>query len=292
MNRWRGYWRRYGNTLGDEINGRYRAYAIECRTAYVSEGNEPIDIAAHPLRGDGLLRVKSALDASLACSFSDRFSTAIERSEGVSAPASIRDFMVRLNRPLDVFGQQLLEIFGGRLDEQLRLYFGSYYRIEWLDCYRTYPTGERRASWRWHMDNVPIECIKIMLHLTGADVETGATRFLSREQTNRYHERGYFGIHDDERVDDLTVFAARHSLPFDQICLDMNAGDVLIFDNNLLHSGVPPQRGLRDVMTFLLLPNPISWREHLNRDDIDVLQDDPGGFPYDLSPFNPAVPHE
>jgi hypothetical protein len=149
-------------------------------------------------------------------------------------------------------------------------YFGSYYRIEWLDCYRSFPTEEPRAAWLWHMDNVPIECMKVILYLTQADAQTGATQVLSVKDTRRLHGLGYFGIYDDERKAEIG------GAP---LSLSMDRGDALCLDNNLLHRAVPPKYKYRDVATFLILPNRCPWHEQLEMDGLCALQSDPGGFP-------------
>ena len=51
---------------------------------------------------------------------------------------------------------------------------------------------------------------------------------------------------------DLVVDAALSPIP-----RETRAGDVVLFINNALHRAVPPWREFRDVLTCLLLPNPI-----------------------------------
>ena len=53
----------------------------------------------------------------------------------------------------------------------------------------------------------------------------------------------------------------------------------MLFLNNALHKAVPPQNDYRDVLTFLLLPNPIPWDKQLEHDGIACVESNPGGYP-------------
>src|SRR5262249_19104231 len=155
------------------------------------------------------------------------------------------------------------------------------YLIAWLDAYRSFPTQVRQSSWLWHSDNVPRESIKVMLHLTPADAGRGATRFLDLPTSTRFRACGYFGIHTNERVPDLAPFADCHGIPFRPLHFAAQPGDVLVFNNNLLHTAMPPVSQYRDVMTFLLLPSPRPWQEMLEVMGVDRVHGSPGGFPHD-----------
>jgi hypothetical protein len=268
---WRklGLWRWYGNTLNPFLNRRYRRYAEECRATYLQSGGSVINSSAASLRLRRVCKVTGVLPKETAVRFSARFTRMIEPEPGAHSLKGL-NYVYVCPRPLDTFGADLLSIFSGDLDRELIGYFGGYYRIEWLDCYRSLPTDQPQASWLWHVDNVPVECMKVILYLTRADAETGATQFLSLEDTQRQHSQGYFGIYGDER---------KAELPGTPQSFNMDPGDALCIDNNLLHRAVPPKFSYRDVVTFLILPNRCPWREQLERDGQDTLQKDPGGFP-------------
>jgi hypothetical protein len=268
---WRklGLWRWYGNTLNPMLNRRYRIYADKCRAAYFKASGSVLNLSQSSLRLQRVRKIAGVLPQQTALRFSEMFSRMIEAGIGAHSLKGL-DYVYACPRPLDAFGKELLSIFSGDLDRELIGYFGGYYRIEWLDCYRSLPTEQPRAAWLWHMDNVPVECMKVILHLTHADAQTGATQVLSAEDTQRLHGLGYFGIYGDERKTEI------QGTP---LSLSMDPGDALCIDNNLLHRAVPPKRNYRDVLTFLILPNRCTWHEQLERDGLDSVQSDPGGFP-------------
>ena len=168
----------------------------------------------------------------------------------------------------------MLDIFDNpTLDEALRGIFGSYYRLQWVDCYRSIPAPDVSGSWMWHIDNVPKQVLKVMLHLTDAGVDQGATRFLSVTDTRAYGLNGYLGLETNKRTDDLAPLAGKNGLPYAPWYNEAKAGDALIFNTNLLHKAIPPVADYRDVATFLILPNPAPWREQIERDGLENFQD-------------------
>ena len=76
------------------------------------------------------------------------------------------------------------------------------YRVQWLDCYRSFPATDVTSSWPWHSDNVPAETLKCMLHLTNAGKAQGATQFMNIEDILSYYQAGYRGD-TSKRVEDL-----------------------------------------------------------------------------------------
>ena len=117
-----------------------------------------------------------------------------------------------------------------------------------------------------------------MFHLTDAGAELGATKFMNMGDTLEYYRAGYRG-HTSKRVEDLEAFAKQHALPYRPFHHEARAGDVMLFNNNALHRAVPPQSDFRDVLTYLLLPNPIPWDKQLELDGVKSIESNPGGFP-------------
>ena len=210
---------------------------------------------------------------------SRRFTDALNARQGINEAADAAGNSINLDRPLDAFGDKLLDVFQGPLDEALRRHFRSYYRLEWIDCYRSLPNPLRKGSWTWHKDNVPYSCIKVMLHLTHTTAVAGAMQFLDWSDTRAMHAVGYFGVRARERVSDLASVAARHGLNVVMRHVEARPGDVLIFDNNLLHSAIPPEAAYRDVCTMFIIPSEIPWDEALRRSGRDVIQDFADGYP-------------
>lgn len=263
---------RHGNALGPIVNGRYRKYADRCH-----QSGQP-GRSSTGVRKEGSVLIKSCLDGVAALELSDTVSSIIEQ-EHQECLSDTPPMMQRIANPVTRLGRSVIEIFNDpTLRTPIESYFGCHFRVQWLDCYRSYPTQTVSQSWLWHSDNVPSETLKVMLHLTGADKSRGATQFMTYDDTIEYYRAGYHG-HTANRVDDLEAFAGSHGLPYRPFCHEAAPGDVMLFNNNALHKAVPPKDVHRDVLTYLLLPNPIPWDQQLQRDGIASIEDNPGGYP-------------
>ncbi len=271
--------RKHKNTLGPWVNNRYLRYCQRCRQ------QSSIATGASQIREVGSVLVPGVMPTTEAERLSDCMSKVIEATGGPTLGSSNQPMARKVERPITDLGGEVLQIFADKtLDQQICDYFGCYYRIQWVNCYRSYPTEEVSASWLWHSDNVPVETLKVMLHLTDAGPQQGATQFMTFADTQAYYEAGYRG-HGTKRRADLREFAKQHQLPYRPFCHDARAGDVMLFMNNALHKAVPPVSGYRDVLTYLLLPNPVPWDRQLEQDDRVALESNPGGYP-----SNPAQP--
>jgi hypothetical protein len=280
-------WRAYGNTKGKQVNQKYESYIQYCRQTFQAAGNEPVDVSKSPLEYTGAVHIKGALESEAAHNLSDTFTGLIEQRKGLQTPPSYSHLMTGLARPVDSLGMRLLDIFDNpNLDSALTGYFGSYYRLEWMDCYRSHPTPDVGGSWLWHVDDVPMPIVKVMLHLTDAGLEQGATQFINASHTRAYGLKGYSGVRTGDRTDDLGPFTRKKSLPFEPFHHEAKAGDALIFNTNLLHRAVPPSTEYRDVSTIFVMPNPIPWREQFERDGVDRLQTTEKTWPADPRPAN------
>jgi hypothetical protein len=270
-----GMWRMYENTLPYHVNRRYLRFGrTQCK-----------GIRSWPLRAEDPIIVPGAMAGVLAARCSDAISRSL--AAGMQQRSSNVPFLVEVKCPLDLFGGDVLDIFDGPLGDNLRKLYGSEFRIEWLDCYRTY-AGERQASWLWHIDNVPPYLLKILVYLTDSDAETGVTEFLPAADTRHFKSAGYFGVTRDERRTDLAELARQRNIPYRPISLSMNRGDAIIFNTNCLHRGGAVRHGFRDVMSFLFLPSRFSWRRHFEQSGPAKVQV-AGGFPRD--PFAAALSH-
>ncbi len=262
-----GLWRMYENTLPYNVNRRYVRFGrTQCEVS-----------ASWPLRTDGPIKVSGALAGSVAAMCSEAISHAF--ADGKLQRSPDVPFLVQVERPLDLFGCDVLDMFEGPLGNKLRELYGSEFRIEWLDCYRTY-AGERQSSWLWHIDNVPPYLLKVLLYLTDSDAETGVTEFLSGADTRLFKAAGYFGVTRDERRTDLAELARERNIPYRPIPLSMKRGDAIIFNTNCLHRGGAVRRDFRDVMSFAILPSRLSWRHHFEEKGVAQIQI-AGGFPRD-----------
>ena len=174
----------------------------------------------------------------------------------------------QIRSPLKSLGIEILDVMRSpELHKALLQFFRSHYRIKGTAAWRSFPTNDPDcASWLWHSDTYPPFTCKFFLHLTAADGQTGATEFMNREDTMAYRKAGYFGQFSNERTADLETFAKEHGIVYRPVRIDVQPGDVTIFNENFFHRAVPPRKDFRDVVQFLMLPSPVSWEDDYRRD--------------------------
>jgi hypothetical protein len=277
----KGLWRLYDNTLNPFVSRRYVRYGKHCRS--LAPPGFPAGMQPWPFRNDAPRLVKAVLSRENAAEMSDSVTEAIKQGAIKANPSMPFHFSVP--NPLDFFGDNLLDIFDGPLGDTLCDVFGSHFRLEWLDYYRTV-SGAPAKSWLWHIDNDPPFVVKILLYITDANEENGATHVMSMEDSRKYFKAGYFGVFNDEREADLQEFSNRNGLSFPFSIPRRDAGDAMVFSTNLLHKGGEVRNGYRDVMSFLLLPSTRPWREMYESLGKTYVHQ-ASGFPSD--PFHSAV---
>lgn len=235
----------YGNTLGFRINRAYARHAARCGM-----------LPGSRLDQEWRQIVPGIVSPEQARAWSDRISAA---KPAHVAPAW-RGSFVTFDGVL--FADDLPTIMSPPLDAALRAFFGGHYWIPSIDVLRTYPfDGEPHGSYCWHADNHPRQVVKLMLYLTETDETGGGTAFLDRKTTRRFVSAGYDGAVTRERVADLTPFARKHGIPFSPLRPLLKPGDGVIFQGNVLHKGVLPTKGFRDVINLFFLPSRVPWQE-------------------------------
>lgn len=267
------YYKKYNNTLAWKINRSYEKYTQECIEKYAKE-HGPVELSDSPLVTDGVLLVKNAMDAERAKGYSEKFSKLIEeKSEWIAQPKDYADLQIRLLEPLRALDAGLMDVFKTpAVHEALLAFFRGHYRIEWVNTFRSIPSDRKASSWLWHSDSFPPHTCKLFLHLTDATAETGATDFMSLEDTHAFRKAGYYGQYLAERYDGLEEFAQEKGLNYRPIHFDAVPGDATIFDMNFFHRAVSPRVRYRDVAQFYLVPNNISWDEQFAKDGVDGMR--------------------
>lgn len=280
------YYRRYRNSLNIRVNERYLRYARECAAMYRAQHGEQ-NFESSPLWTIGAQRLQEVLPRYKALAYSTKITHLIESNdENIVHPEKFADLHVRVLKPLKTLGVDIMNIFHTpHLHNALLAYFKGNYRVEWISAFRSLVAKERLvASWLWHIDSFPPYMCKIFLHFTPATVDTGVTDFMDHADTLAYHRAGYHGQYGSERKANLEEFAKEHDLPYRPFHLDVEAGDATLFDVNCFHRGMTPRRAFRDVVQFLMVPNPIPWDEELKYDSFDRMDFDYG---HDTFPKNP-----
>lgn len=262
------------------MNRTYLQYGRACSEKYLKEHPGTI-FGNPPLIKESAIQIKAALAPEKAKALSAKMTELIENNDpNVWRNPDIAKKQILVQHPLETLGDEYLQILNNpELKKGLTNFFRSHYAVTSVMAMRSLTTNEKdTGSWLWHSDCYPTNTCKLFLHLTRADAETGATLFMSPEDTMAYRDKGYFGQYKHERRGDLDVFAKEKGLPYNAFFIAAEPGDATVFNMNYLHRAVSPRAALRDVIELFLMPSPIPWEQHyaLNK---EYLREPQYGFP-------------
>jgi len=151
--------------------------------------------------------------------------------------------------------------------------FGCYVHCDNIKIYKTpQVNSQESSSWVWHIDNSPVEQMKVMIYINDVNKESGAFRYLKKDNggvkllsTRRdyqnwketYQEeifekfgRKWNGTRTPESV--LNDFIQNENCEI--VDVEDKAGTAIIFDNNCIHKGTIPTNGFRYAMTIQFKP--------------------------------------
>lgn len=238
-----------------EVDGGYAGYHAFCRARFA---RAPAEVPA-PLLEQGR-EVVHVLTSSAAREIDREIETRFRCQPAVAKSRHLARFDIDDAK----WTRDLLErIVTPEVDERAARFFGSEYLVYWCSVTRATPVRELgRNSFRWHCDRGPLGHLKLLLYLNGCDEHGGGTEFLDLESTRGLQPSGYVYAPVQTRVLDLGPLAARSGVAYAPWSPELRAGDGVLFQPaSVLHRGLLPTHGLRDVITVCLLPSPIPWRE-------------------------------
>jgi hypothetical protein len=262
----------FANSLSLPINLRYKRYLTRCQTAYQTDGQQrPEGTSELALRGYEIH--KGCLSAAQSNELSAMLTTADERNvPGIFRAPTWNERHIAFSRPLDIFGDRFFDIISPSVDRNLRLYFGSYYKVQVVHAIRVHPIPEAQGSFLWHIDDMPQEAVSLFVYLTDTDQYGGTTAFLDREETSTLRRKGYTGHVTRQRIDDISAFGQTIGVPLKPFRPELVRGDGILWQNNVLHRGILPTRGFRDLFSIMFLPSPRPWRKELEREGFELVQ--------------------
>ena len=200
----------------------WRRHAIHhqlCSAVYTQEHQEQKSppIGKRELAESGVVVNRGLLDTEEADYFSPRMGRAIavkrEDADPTQAAASDKEagteFITFDANLRAVVTLKLPRILNETVTAALERYFGSYFRIDFVRMYRTFPLADSLVSFHWHRDCAPMAQLHIMVYLTDSGAHSGSTSFLDLEQTRAAAQAGYSFPNLDERIAEIDkVFAA------------------------------------------------------------------------------------
>lgn len=154
------------------------------------------------------------------------------------------------------------EVLRGAVDDKLLRQFGSEYLIYSFAVIRTLPKSDVRRSFLWHCDRGPRRFLKILMYLNGTESHGGNTEFLDRSTTQEFERLGYVFGPNKRRSADLAPLARKNGLRYEPRTWPIKGGEALLFEPaGVLHRGIMPSRGSRYLLSIMLTPSPIPWRQ-------------------------------
>ncbi|MHC8510161.1 MAG: hypothetical protein ACYYKD_12385 [Rhodospirillales bacterium] len=205
----------------------------------------------------------------------EKFAAVIDKE--AQSPESVQSFdagmeNITLRNPENA--RALIEaMLTPEIDSRLTALFQSEYYVKHLRVQKVAPSEGGDISFKWHKDGGPEKHVKVILYLKSSAETGGRTHFINLEQTAQLAAAGYDFVTLEDRLDDLSEFAAQRSGPFSVSSHSFEAGEAVIFQPmRALHRGVEPDAGVRYTATLIILPHKNSWRKETERRDLLDLQ--------------------
>jgi hypothetical protein len=144
--------------------------------------------------------------------------------------------------------------------------FGSEYYVHSLVSNRTMPSKVSKRSFLWHCDRGPKNFLKINMFLDATSEHGGTTEFVDLTSSKRFEDAGYTFGANARRVSDLSSITRKIGGSAEVTHPQLDAGEAFIFyPSRSLHRGFLPTKGIRHMLSLVLLPSPVPWRTAWDR---------------------------
>ena len=257
--------RMFGNNQPLSVNLRNRRYLAEAGKAW--RAPDAPSGWAQQLAEQGYVQIPPAPEqAGLYETLNRRadrdFNTPALCTTPIDGAVRLKDGIARLPEIVDVFTPDIVQA--------VESYFRSYFKIYWVQVYRTLPSANPpEKSFLWHVDNCPQEVVKLMVYLTDTRENTGAFRLKPRPLSRSMLARGFWDRAQNVRFereleDDATTTV-----------FEGGKGTRILFLNwGCIHRAKHPELSHRDVAVFNLIPSTIPWDEHARAHRAELSQRD------------------
>ena len=151
--------------------------------------------------------------------------------------------------------------------------FGCYVHCDNIKIYKTpQVNSQESSSWVWHIDNNPVEQMKVMIYINDVNKESGAFRYLKKDNggvkllSTRRDYQNWKETYQEEifekfgrkwngtRTPDSILNDFIQNENCEIVDIEDKAGTAIIFDNNCIHKGTIPTNGFRYAMTIQFKP--------------------------------------
>lgn len=238
-----------------DVTGKYDQWHDYCRGKF----KRKISTAANVLADKGVevVRLLSASEAA------DAKALLLAKTARPSASKKGIDYADVLRFEDSGFLLPIVEkMLNSEIDKKITAIFGSEYYVHSLVANRTMPAKESRRSFLWHGDRGPKNFLKINMFLDATADHGGTTEFLDLESSKGFEDAGYTFGANSRRVSDIAPIARKFGGSVNVIHPQLDAGEAFIFfPSRSLHRGYLPTRGIRHMLSVVLLPSPIPWKK-------------------------------
>lgn len=238
-----------------DVTGGYDLWHANCRMQF----RRKVTSSAGELatKGVEVVRLLSPREAS------DTKALLLGNSEQFSAAKKSIDYADVMRFKDSEFLRPVIEkMLNKAVDAKITSIFGSEYYVHSLVANRTMPAKESKRSFLWHCDRGPKNFLKINMFLDATSEHGGTTEFLDLASSQGFEDAGYTFGANARRVADLGPVARKFGGTVNVIHPQLDAGEAfLFFPARSLHRGFLPTRGIRHMLSIVLLPSPIHWTE-------------------------------
>ncbi len=262
----------FGNNQSAVVNITNRRYHAKARKAWAEDSHKVAAASSREWAGqlerDGYMRFPPPPDGALLERLSAIADQAFARPEFCTSPI---DGAIRLK---DGIGKlpEICDVITDDIMRTVESYFQSFFKIYWVQVYRTVPTREPPdASFLWHLDNCPRQVVKLMVYLTDTFESTGAFRLKPRALSAELIRRGFWDRSAKEQFASVLEDDATTTV------FEGPKGTRILFLNwGCVHRAKHPQVAHRDVAVFNFVPSLVPWDQHMRRHmaELSLRQDD------------------
>ncbi|HJQ55510.1 MAG TPA: hypothetical protein VJ890_01300 [Vineibacter sp.] len=240
--------------------GRYDLYHDYCRWVAPRGGDSA---AAESLLRDGY-DIVTVLDEARAADMKCRLLAEGAAGGRLKEDVTFADVVAfadaaALRRTLD-------EVLRRAVDERIAAFFGCEYLVYSALMMRTHPVETEERSLLWHCDRGPRDFLKLNLFFDSTAEHGSTTEMLALEESKAFERAGYTFGPSKRRVADLARLAGRIGIGTPIAHRPLAAGQAFLFlPSRVLHRGIPPNRGIRHMLSLMLIPSPVPWRVAYDR---------------------------
>ena len=238
-----------------DVIGRYDQWHDYCRGKFKRKISPADNVLAD--KGVEVVRLLSAAEAA------DAKALLLTKTARPSASKKGIDYADVLRFEDSGFLLPIVEkMLNSEIDKKITAIFGSEYYVHSLVANRTMPAKESRRSFLWHGDRGPKNFLKINMFLDATADHGGTTEFLDLVSSKGFEDAGYTFGANSRRVSDIAPVARKFGGSVNVIHPQLDAGEAFIFfPSRSLHRGYLPTRGIRHMLSVVLLPSPIPWKK-------------------------------